>query len=268
MCIQNKLVEISSLPDNKQKILAVHGLGLYGKVFQDFKDLLSKQETQVNFFDLVGFGSLQKEKFVSFQDWISQVKKEWGQLTKTTEENTKFYLLGHSLGGIIAVNAIRELEPQPTGLILSVPAFGGNPKKFPFFKFIIPTLFKYFNYFSEDRVENLVKFGFSEDTKDFLDQADPKRELSINQINSHFFIEISKLNFLAWKSLLKLKKINLLMLLSKEDQVCLSKLSSLFFNLSNSENKTKKVFDLSHDLFALKERKEVYQSIFQWLKEN
>ena len=267
MHTQNKFTEISSRTGPvKAKVLAIHGLGLYGAVFEDFRKFLENFQIELRFFDLLGFGSLQRKELTSYQSWIRQVQQEWQKLMQESAASQPTYLLGHSLGGIIAVNAIRTLQPRPTGLILSVPAFWGNPEKFPFWQFMLPTFGKYLGSLIAKKKE-LVNFGFSKDTKDFLEQLKDKKEqqLATGQTKPAVFFEILKLNLLAWQSLLKLQKTDLLMLISRKDQVCLSGASSLFFNLSNSLNKTKRTFELSHDLFALKERTEVYQAICDWI---
>ncbi len=107
-------------------VIIIHGMGEHGGRYRAFAEYLAGLGLQSYLPDLRGFGRSDGKracvrKFSDFhedlhalQSWVSRTNKE-----------TPIFLLGHSLGGLVASSYL-SLTPHPkvTGLVLSSPLFG------------------------------------------------------------------------------------------------------------------------------------------------
>lgn len=80
-------------------LLVLHGWGSRGEKWRKFAEIVSKKNFQIIIPDLPGFGESQKPDFI----WgLSEYANFLDEFAKTLNLN-KFYLLGHSFGGAVAV---------------------------------------------------------------------------------------------------------------------------------------------------------------------
>lgn len=97
-------------------VLLVHGLGEHIGRYEKFIDELSKRGFGVIGFDLPGHGrSSGKRGDTSIEEVIKIINK-------LTEDIEKFFIFGHSLGGLIAIRYTQENSERIKALIASAPA--------------------------------------------------------------------------------------------------------------------------------------------------
>jgi len=256
--VENNFAGISS---PKTHLLAVHGLGTYSGWFKDLLDLASEKEFGSTSFDLPGFGrSGQRGEIQSYKSWTEALKTVWDE-THLKLDQAETFLLGHSLGAIVALASLQELDPKPKGLILTAPGFMANPKSWDIVEFVLPTLFKALND-SPDK----ISFPFPPEVYDSIKRGLHQVGLLTPEVKPRLLLEILNLSGIAWLACNKFHKIPLLMVLPDQDSFCLSGVSKLFFNLCNSQHKLLKLLPQpGHDLFVLPQAQEVNHLIVNWI---
>jgi alpha-beta hydrolase superfamily lysophospholipase len=256
--VESNFAAISS---PKTHLVAVHGLGTYGGWFNELSESLAEKSVATTTFDLPAFGrSGRRGEVSSYRAWIEALKLVWVQAHSQLPGST--FLLGHSLGGVIALAALKELNPKPAGVIITVPGFLAHSKSFPL-SFIVPTFFKAI-LGSQDKISYSFPPEVFECVKCKLHQID----FLTAEVKPKVFLEILKVSNLAWLSANKFAETPLLMFLTGKDQTCVSAASGLFFNLCNSQSKTLKNYpELGHDLFVLPEAPQINEQVENWLRE-
>jgi len=112
------------MPKNQEKtILILHGWGSSSEKWQKVRDLLSKNNFQVIVPDLPGFG----KNPAPFKPWDIDNYVEWVKDFIETQKLEKFFLLGHSFGGRIAIKLAIKYPEKIEKLIL-VSSAGIKPK--------------------------------------------------------------------------------------------------------------------------------------------
>ncbi|MBO8172908.1 MAG: alpha/beta hydrolase [Bacillaceae bacterium] len=120
----------------KASVLIVHGAGEHIGRYQWVISRLNEQGYTVYGGDLPGFGRSPGKKghVDQFDVYTDQVNHWWQQMTEA--DSGPFYVLGHSMGGLITVawlEKCRDELTEPAGVILSSPALGTRVKV-PFWK--------------------------------------------------------------------------------------------------------------------------------------
>lgn len=114
-------------------LLVVHGLGEHSGRYEELVSHAHKLRLNVHLFDLRGHGRSQgirghfldiNEHHLDMDSWLEALVSA-GEL----DANKPCFLLGHSLGGLIALTFVpryikKPLYPEISGLILSSPAIG------------------------------------------------------------------------------------------------------------------------------------------------
>ncbi len=259
--VKNNFDTISS---SKNQLITIHGLGTHGEWFSGLATLLEKNNINSIFFDLPGFGEpIQERGKIEFDNiWIKSIQKIW-KYSVQNNPNKKNYLLGHSLGAVIALASIKKLNPKPDGLILTVPGLFPHPKTYDFFTFVLPTLYKVIFKSNEN-----VKLPIIKEIEDAVKKGEITPEKLTEEISAKLFWQIQKIIFKAWFSFLDLKDIPILLLLAGEDEVCSSFASKIFFNLIPSKNKDLIIYEnFGHDLFIFPESFQFNKKILNWILE-
>lgn len=261
--VENNLDSISS---PSAELVTLHGLGASKIWFKELSEILAKNNTATWLFDLPAFGdSIPRGNINSYKDWLNSIKQVWALANNNNlnnkNNNSRKFLLGHSLGGVLALASLKFLDPKPAGLILTVPGLLSHPKSFPFFKFFIPTLKKYFQDSSQE-----IETPFPEELKIAIEAGSLDEKFLTKKVTAKLFIEITKIIFYAWGSVFKLSKIPLLMILSDNDTVCTKQASEIFFGLTNSSNKSLVSYkNFGHDLFINSEAFLINEKIANWI---
>ncbi len=113
------------LPDSQAHavILIVHGLAEHGGRYEYVADFLNANGYAVYAMDHIGHGNStgkrgQLNRFSQFLDGVSSLKN----IIQKEHPELPVFLLGHSMGGLIAANYLLENQSQFSGCILSGPA--------------------------------------------------------------------------------------------------------------------------------------------------
>ncbi|CAN5836164.1 alpha/beta hydrolase [soil metagenome] len=108
------------------RILLVHGIAEYSGRYEVVGELLADAGFEIHCPDLFGFGESggRRADIGNWSDYHDQVQGHLETFRKDTD--TPVVLLGHSMGGLIALGYLLSDRPQPDLAILSAPALGGG----------------------------------------------------------------------------------------------------------------------------------------------
>lgn len=103
----------------RARVLLVHGYLEHGGRYTRFAQALCAEQIAVDVFDLRGHGRSDGPRghVVDFADYITDVRSMRAQIG----DDVPVVLMGHSLGGLIAVSAALECGKSLAGLVLSNP---------------------------------------------------------------------------------------------------------------------------------------------------
>lgn len=117
-----RLVRTWERPDRPwASVLLVHGIAEHSGRYELVGRQLAESGLKVRSFDLPGFGGSggKRGHVDSFDEYLDAVGEE---LTSSTESGLPTVLLGHSMGGLIALKYALSRSPAPDYLVLSAPA--------------------------------------------------------------------------------------------------------------------------------------------------
>lgn len=109
-------------------VLMVHGLGAHSGWFEALARRLKVRKLFVLAYDLVGFGKRIKQHYFSTEQWLTDLNATHAYLRQLVGDKP-IYLLGNSMGSIVALKPCPSLKPA--GLALLSPGFEGNAQTFP-----------------------------------------------------------------------------------------------------------------------------------------
>ncbi len=114
-------------PDGEPRacIVLVHGMAEHSGRYERTGSLLSEAGFWVRGFDLIGAGSSGGRRW-DIDDWSRFHDQVQSHLDWARESHGSVVLMGHSLGGNIALGYSLSDRPRPDLLILSAPALGGG----------------------------------------------------------------------------------------------------------------------------------------------
>ena len=122
---KEKIYYQSWLPNNQAKgiVVLVHGLGSHSGWYQEMAENIAAADYAVYASDLCGHGksSGQRGYISSWADYRNNLDF-FCQWVKSQSDNQPFFVLGHSLGGLIVLDYILRLSPAVDGIIIMAPA--------------------------------------------------------------------------------------------------------------------------------------------------
>ncbi len=241
--------------------LLVHGLGAHSSWFEAGARELVRQGFLVMAYDQRGFGTRQSSPFHSYKEWIDDLVAITRKL-KADYESLPFYLMGNSMGGLVAMASCRFV--QIDGIVIFSPGFDGHPDTFTFMyklKSILSALL------SPDTVVELP-YGFDyavrdEKARKWLDEDPLKR----TAVPGYILMELLKL---SQNVLANLKEIHLplLMITAGQEKIVNNKVNEkLFGRLQAPKKKHVQIQEAWHDLMFDPLVDEVAGEISKWQKE-
>ncbi len=107
------------------EIVLVHGLGEHSGRYERTGSLLAEAGFRVRSFDLIGFGASSGERG-DIHRWSLYLDQVEGHLEAVRAGGATVVLMGHSMGGLIALEYALTDRPQPDLLVLSAPGLSGG----------------------------------------------------------------------------------------------------------------------------------------------
>ena len=106
-------------------VLLIHGISEHSGRYEHVGRFLAERQFDVVAIDLRGFGQSggRRAYVAAFDEYLDDVED---QLRELRELQLPVVLLGHSMGGLIALSYALTERPQPDLLALSAPALGAN----------------------------------------------------------------------------------------------------------------------------------------------
>lgn len=114
----------SWLPAAPERVLLlVHGYGEHSGRYEGFASWFAARGSAVQGFDLVGHGRSEGQRghVARFEDFLDDLDALLAQV-RSEQRGLPLYLVGHSMGGLIAAAFAAERAPRIEGLVLSGPA--------------------------------------------------------------------------------------------------------------------------------------------------
>lgn len=124
-------------------IVLVHGLGEHSGRYERTGTLLAEAGLHVRGFDLIGSGGSGGRRW-HIEEWDRYHAQIEAHLTWARGQGKPVVLMGHSLGGAIALGYLLSERPSPDLAVLSAPALAGGDgwqkKVVPLLGRVLPTL--------------------------------------------------------------------------------------------------------------------------------
>ncbi len=247
------------LEDSKAVALLVHGLGAHSGWFEAFARRLSSQGIFAMSYDQVGFGARRDERFQSKDQWLADLVASYGYL-KQQSAGKPIYLIGNSMGAVVAYSRAAELKPD--ALILFSPGFDGHPVTFsPLYK-VKALLTGLFAPDSELTLPYTVDdITPTQSVRDFLNN-DPQRRFTIN---ARMGIELLKLTQ-SIKSQSKTIPCPVFMATAGIEKIVDNNASQKVFDGIQSPSKTRIILkDSWHDLMFDPDIDQLLATVSEWL---
>jgi alpha-beta hydrolase superfamily lysophospholipase len=107
-------------------MVIAHGLGEHSGRYLNVINLLVPKGVTIFAPDFRGHGKSDGKRghVLAFSDYLSDLDSMFGAALKERKPGTKFFLLGHSLGGLIGINYMIRGQKTLDGLIISSPSLG------------------------------------------------------------------------------------------------------------------------------------------------
>lgn len=254
----------------KADLLIVHGLGEHLGRYDRLAADLCAEGIQVHRLDLRGHGRSEgiRGHVQNFQQFFSDLD-EWQRSLKAAgllDSSRPRFLLGHSLGGLIAMDYCLHCESEPAsrilGLILTSPAF--NPRTFatalkPFLD--LPVLAAVEQLHFPSGIEAKYLSHEREVIEEF--NADP---LVHGKITLRLFREL----LTAAERVLQTKKdlpVPVLAFVAEEDHLVDSVTTIKFIEKISGSKELHLVRGAYHEIFNERKRKQAIGTLLRWMKE-
>lgn len=185
------------VPEGKEykgKVIYVHGFFEHSTIYTEFFDKLSQEGYEVFFFDQRGAGETSKgsllgktDEFHTFDDLNFMIKT---QLDARTDKSEKFYLLGHSMGGGIALNyaIYGKYKSDIRGILVTGPLVTLHPKTQP--NILVRALQPVINATVPGlKIDSKIKYDYitsHEGWKKYIEHHDTKLIGTVRQFNDMF----------------------------------------------------------------------------------
>ncbi|MFS1517544.1 alpha/beta hydrolase [Bacillus sp. SM2101] len=188
----------------------------------------------------------------SFDDYIEEIEM-WVQEALTFK--LPVFILGHSMGGLVAIRAMQEKQLPIHGLMLSSPCLGlvEHPPKG------LEWVSKGLNYlFPEKLFEAKLSAEIATRNKDIQEQ-DNNDSLYVTKVSVRWYHELLKAMKLAYRNIHKLPDVPLLLMQGGSDKIVDKVVVKEWFDHVKCTDKTyKEWIGLYHEIFNEPERENVF----------
>ena len=248
--------------DIKGSIIIIHGLGEHSGRYDNVVNSLLPQGFAIYGFDQIGHGKSEgKREFVHQYEDFSGTLTIYKNKVKSWQPGKPLFLLGHSMGGLIAAEYLIDHSKDFTGAIISAPLISipDNISKFTvitgkILSKIAPTI----------GITALDPGGISRDpevVEEYINdplvfQGKTTARLSVELLKAIMRVndEVSKI------------VVPLLILQGSNDRLVNPQGARMLYEKANSQDKAIRVYEgLYHEVFNEPEREEVLADITDWL---
>lgn len=257
-------VSLSETKPSKAKVILVHGLGDHsqGLPYINLKNYLIKNKISVYSFDLRGHGKSEGQRMFinSWQDFRNDLHT-FTDFVTSEEPATPLFLIGLSLGGLIALNYAQYHPTELTGVIVAAPAVdaSGVPA---LVKLMIPFLSRLMPKGSINPGLDLNRISRDKSavqayTSDPLFQTKTTPRLASEVIKSMD----------ETRNMASQLKLPLLILHGTEDTIVKPDGSAAFLELVGSSDKKRISYEGAyHNLFLEPNKESIFADILQWIE--
>ena len=246
------------------QIVLIHGLCEHIDCYGSVAENLSNQGIAIHLMDLPGHGMAQ-----GIRGHIDHYREYLDNITLLVEKNPNFlagkpaFLMGHSLGGLIATQYCLRRENHFRGLILTSPLIGFVKPGSVITSFVAEKLAKNHSNHPFPKPNSPKSLSRNPDHWQFYNSDPLRGRLITPNLYLQMAAMIKSLN-LASSAL----SIPLLMFISTKDRVVSPEASKLFFARVGSRDKSMVVFTQAmHELLQEQERKQVLDRVQSWIRD-
>ncbi|ALC82084.1 MULTISPECIES: alpha/beta hydrolase [Bacillus] len=238
-------------------IVIIHGACEYHGRYKWLIEMWRTSGYNVIMGDLPGQGTSTRARghINSFREYIDEVTL-WVEEAKKME--LPLFLLGHSMGGLIAITWYKENHSSPVkGIILSSPCLGVQVKVNKFLDIASKGLNKVLPTF---RVDSGLTIEMATRNQEVI-QADENDSLYITKVSVRWYRELLKAIEETAKPTEAYLNIPLLLMQAGDDKVVDKSMVINWFNQLKSHNKSYREWEgLYHEIFNEPEREDVFQA--------
>jgi alpha-beta hydrolase superfamily lysophospholipase len=256
------------IPDKPVSILIiVHGIGEHSGRYTALAESLAAKRTAVYIPDLRGHGNSSgvRGHVQSFRDYIYDIKILCNKINDTYK-GLPLFIMGHSMGGVIAARYALTYKNDCTGLLLSSPAFKPTAE--------VPSMKKFFSSVLSS-IKPAALFSTNLDTAKLShDDSEIKAYVSDplvhDKITPRLYIGLNENTAFCLDHASEIT-IPLLVLHGTDDAICSIHGSELFVQRSTAADKSLTAYQgLFHELLheIPKERKKACAAIISWISEH
>ena len=189
----------------------------------------------------------------SFDEYIFEVK-DWIQAAYQFE--LPVFLIGHSMGGLVAIRLLQEERLNLAGVILSSPCLGlmKKPSK------ILEIISRGLNVITPSlRLDSGISVDLATRNKDVRD-ADSNDTLYVTRVSVRWYCELTHAIKLGFEQLDHIQDVPLLVMQGGEDLIVDKRAVNDWFNLAPfSEKRFKEWPNCYHEIYNEPEREEVFE---------
>jgi len=248
----------------KARMVIAHGLGEHSGRYVNVINRLVPKGISIFAPDFRGHGKSDGKRghILSFGDYLEDLYSMFGVALKEKKPGMKCFLLGHSMGGLIAINYAISRQETIDGLIISSPSLG-VAVKIPAIKAVLgKAMSSLWPGLSLNNELDASKISHDEKVVAAY-RNDP---LVHDRVTARWFTEFLSAMENANNQVLKIK-VPFLMQIAGDDHLVNAAASKSFFEKLSSKDKTLHVYDgLYHEIFNEKEedRKLAIDDLENW----
>jgi len=247
------------VPKSKAVLVLVYGMGATAKRFKYLVKHLKKEKISSYTLELQGYGITRglRGYVPSFQTYLNDLKKLFNKVKKENK-GKKIFLLGESMGGLIALRYQLENPQDFDGLIPIVPALF-NKMPIPFFRIFL-------NSYINPKKQYNMPFTTEIITHDKkiqkeLDNNELETTIATAALNKEILFNMIKMNLSAKK----LQK-PIFILAAGKDKLVSTFVTKLFFKKLRIKDKKLNVYQNKYHALTVETGKEkIFKDIENWI---
>ncbi len=250
----------------KVLLIIVHGLGEHSHRYRNVMDAMVGRQMGVALFDLRGHGRSEGRRghIRSFRDYLQDVR-QFIQLCKALHpEPCRFFLVGHSLGGLIVLAYCLERIEFLSGVIASGPAIGVK-LEIPNYKKILASILSAF----------LPSIQFQNEVHPHLLSRDPlivesylSDPLVHHEATARFYTETTR-TMAEVRRNIPVLRLPVLFLQGENDRIVDPRATEQAFQAIQFKDKALQTYPNNlHEVFNDLDKERVFEDLYHWIQKH